>query len=118
MGSSPQSATWPVSTSSRKPGTASSMARACASLARYETIGVGYRRHRRPEPRVAARIINALGDAHRIVDVGSGTGSYEPENRVVVAFDASAVMLGEHPGPRRVRGAAEHLPFRDSSFDA
>jgi hypothetical protein len=88
------------------------------SLDRYDTIGVGYRSHRRPDPRVAARINAALGDAERIVNVGAGTGSYEPADRFVVAFDASAVMLGEHPGPRRVRGAAEHLPFPDDSFDA
>ena len=53
-----------------------------------------------------------------IIDVGSGAGSYEPADRTVVAVDASSVMLGQHPGPRRVRGAAEHLPFRDASFDA
>ena len=88
------------------------------SLDRYDTIGVGYRRHRRPDPRWAARISAALGDAHRIVDVGSGAGSYEPRDRFVVAVDASAVMLRQHPGPRRVRSAAELLPFADASFDA
>jgi SAM-dependent methyltransferase len=94
------------------------MATASRSLARYDTIGVGYRRHRRPDPRVATRIHAALGDARHIIDVGAGAGSYEPPDRAVVAVDASAVMLDQHPGPRRVRGAAEHLPFPDSSFDA
>jgi SAM-dependent methyltransferase len=88
------------------------------SLDRYDTIGVGYRTHRRPDPRWAARINAALGDAPRIVDVGAGTGSYEPPDRFVVAMDASAVMLGQHPGARRLRGAAEQLPFPDDSFDA
>jgi hypothetical protein len=88
------------------------------SLDRYDTIGVGYRGNRQPDPRVAARITEALGDAERIVDVGAGTGSYEPAERFVVAFDVSAVMLGQHPGPRRVRGGAEHLPFPDGAFDA
>ena len=91
---------------------------ASTSLDRYDTIGVGYRRHRRPDPRWAARIDAALGDAERILDVGAGTGSYEPADRFVVAVDASAVMLSQHPGPRRVRGAAEHLPFPDAAFDA
>jgi SAM-dependent methyltransferase len=91
---------------------------AATSLDRYDTIGVGYRSNRRPDPRVAARIDAALGAAERIVDVGAGTGSYEPADRFVVAFDASAVMLGQHPGRRRVRGGAEHLPFPDGAFDA
>jgi len=94
------------------------MGSASKSLDRYDTIGVGYRRHRRPDPRVAARIHAALGDAQLIVDIGSGAGSYEPADRTVVAVDASSVMLAQHPGPRRVRGAAEHLPFRDAWFDA
>jgi SAM-dependent methyltransferase len=88
------------------------------SLDRYDTIGVDYRTNRRPDPRWAARISAAIGDAQRILDVGAGTGSYEPAERFVVAFDASAVMLQQHPGPRRVHGAAEHLPFPDGSFDA
>jgi len=88
------------------------------SLDRYDTIGVGYRRNRQPDPRVAARLHAALGDAERIVNVGAGTGSYEPEDRFVVAIDASEVMLGQHRGPLRVRGAAEQLPLPDESFDA
>jgi SAM-dependent methyltransferase len=94
------------------------MPSASPSLDRYDTIGVGYRTNRRPDPRWAARISAALEDAHRIVNIGAGTGSYEPVDRFVIAFDASEVMLGQHPGTRRVRGAAEQLPFPDDSFDA
>ncbi|MEY2432185.1 MAG: hypothetical protein QOC92_1910 [Acidimicrobiaceae bacterium] len=94
------------------------MTSASPSLDRYDTIGVGYRRNRRPDPRVAARIHAALGDAERIINVGAGTGSYEPDDRLVIAFDASEVMLGQHPGRRRVRGSAEHLPFANREFDA
>src|SRR5207237_5734884 len=65
---------------------------ASTSLDRYDTIGVGYRSNRRPDPRVAAHIDAALGDAERILDIGAGTGSYEPADRFVVAVDASAVM--------------------------
>jgi SAM-dependent methyltransferase len=94
------------------------MGTAPTSLDRYDTIGVDYRRHRGPDPRVAARITAALGDAERIIDVGAGTGSYEPRDRFVVACDPSSVMLQQHPGGRRVRGAAEQLPFPDAAFDA
>jgi len=94
------------------------MTPATGSLDRYDTIGVGYRQHRRPDPRWAARITSALDGADRIVDVGAGTGSYEPDDRFVVAVDASAVMLSQHPGRRLVRSAAEHLPFRNGEFDA
>jgi hypothetical protein len=79
---------------------------------------VGYTRHRRPDPRIAAQIQAALGDAHRILDVGAGSGSYEPSGRDVVAIDPSDVMLSQHPGRCRVRGVAEHLPFPADSFDA
>ena len=88
------------------------------TLDRYDSIGVGYRANRRPDPRWAARIEAALDDARRIVNVGAGTGSYEPADRFVVALDASDVMLTQHDGDRRVRGAAERLPFRDDEFDA
>ena len=88
------------------------------SAARYDTIGVGYREHRRPDPRVGAQITAALGDARTVLNVGAGAGSYEPDDRLVVSIDASAVMLAQHPGRRRVQGVAEHLPFPDGAFDA
>lgn len=93
------------------------MTPASRSLDRYDTIGVGYRTNRRPDPRWAAQIHAAIGDASRVVNVGAGAGSYEPSDRFVVALEPSPVMLAQHPGSRRVRGAAEHLPFRDREFD-
>ena len=94
------------------------MASVSRSRERYDTIGQGYRRHRRPDPRVAARLHAHLDGATRILDIGAGAGSYEPSDRFVVAVDPSAVMLGQHPGSRRVQGVAEHLPFPDGAFDA
>lgn len=86
--------------------------------ARYDTIGVDYTRHRRPDPRIAAQIRAALGDARTVVDVGAGAGSYEPDDCTVVAIDPSAVMLDQHRGRCRVRAVAEHLPFANGTFDA
>ena len=86
----------------------------------YEGIGGGYSRHRRSEPRIVARLEAALGDANTVVNVGAGTGSYEPSGRHVVAVEPSAVMLAQR-GPAAapaVRGVAEALPFPDRAFDA
>ena len=44
----------------------------------YDTIGATYTVTRRTEPRIAARIWAALGDARKVLNVGAGTGSYEP----------------------------------------
>lgn len=86
----------------------------------YDRIGVGYAMRRRDDPRFAAAIGAALGDAARILNVGAGTGSYEPADRQVTALEPSEVMIRQRP-PRRssaVRAIAESIPFRDRSFDA
>jgi SAM-dependent methyltransferase len=62
-------------------------------------------------------ITAAIGDARTVVNVGAGTGSYEPPDRSVVAVEPSSVMLSQHHGARRVQAAAEHLPFDDAEFD-
>lgn len=86
--------------------------------ATYDRIGVGYGLVRRPDPRLAGLILAALGDAELVLNVGAGAGSYEPTDRQVVAAEPSQVMLGQHPGSRRVRAVAGALPFRSGSFDA
>lgn len=83
----------------------------------YDTIGVGYRSKRRPDPRLRTAIHAAIGTASMILNVGAGAGSYEPSDRPVVALEPSGVMLAQHSGPRRVRGVAERLPFDDGTFD-
>ena len=57
--------------------------------ARYDTIGVDYAELRRPDPRIAAAIEAALGQADTILNVGAGTGSYEPTDRRVTAVEPS-----------------------------
>jgi SAM-dependent methyltransferase len=86
----------------------------------YDTIGRGYRQLRRQDPRIAARILAALGGAASVVNVGAGAGSYEPRDRKLVAVDPSRVMLRQRdPGAApAVRASATDLPFRDESFDA
>ncbi len=86
----------------------------------YEHIGGGYGRHRRPDPRIAARLADALGDAETVVNVGAGAGSYEPRDRRAVAVEPSTVMLAQRKGSSvpAVRALAESLPFPDGRFDA
>jgi ubiquinone/menaquinone biosynthesis C-methylase UbiE len=86
----------------------------------YDCIGKSYTSTRREDPRVAVRIRAALGDARTVVNVGAGTGAYEPADLEVTAVEPSEVMIAqraEGAGPV-VRAFAEELPFEDASFDA
>ena len=86
----------------------------------YDRIGQDYACYRRPDPRIAARIRSALGDACTVLNVGAGSGSYEPAGHRVVAVEPSAEMVRQRPRGSApvVRAVAECLPFRRSSFDA
>jgi SAM-dependent methyltransferase len=86
----------------------------------YDRIGRGYSGGRRSDPNVAAAIEAALGEARSVLNVGAGTGSYEPPGREVVAVEPSTEMASQRaPGAARVvQASAESLPFEDDSFDA
>lgn len=86
----------------------------------YDRIGTGYARCRQTDPRLAGPIHSALGDARRVLNVGAGTGSYEPDNRHVVAVEPSTVMIAQRPThvASALRAVAEALPFPPAAFDA
>jgi SAM-dependent methyltransferase len=86
----------------------------------YDRIGTGYGHVRRTDPRIAAQLWAALGDARTVVNVGAGTGSYEPPHLQVTAVEPSAVMRAQRPADAAhcVAASAESLPFDDKSFDA
>jgi len=86
----------------------------------YDTLGATYTVTRRTEPRIAAQVWAALGDARTVLNVGAGTGSYEPSDRDVTAVEPSGVMRAQRPSgaARCVAATAESLPFDDQSFDA
>lgn len=86
----------------------------------YDSIGHGYGERRRQDSRIAERIDWALGSCESVVNVGAGTGSYEPRDRKLVAVEPSMVMIQQRPpeAPPAVRATAASLPFRDESFDA
>lgn len=95
------------------------MADGSAGDADYGTIGKVYAGFRNPDPRIAAAIETALGDARTVLNIGAGTGSYEPADRTVTAVEPSAEMRARRPADRpAIDATAERLPFPDDHFDA
>ena len=89
------------------------------STPRYDTIGLEYANLRRPDPRIAKAIRDALGGARSVLNVGAGTGSYEPDDLDVTAVEPARTMIDQHPRRERViQAGAEELPFADDIFDA
>lgn len=86
----------------------------------YEQHGRTYAAHRRTDPRIASRIHAALGDARAVLNVGAGSGSYEPDDRWVLVVEPSATMRAQRaPGAAPVIAArAQELPFDDDAVDA
>jgi SAM-dependent methyltransferase len=86
----------------------------------YDVIGASYGVTRRTDRRIAAQIWTALGDARTVLNVGAGSGSYEPPDRQVLAVEPSAVMRAQRPADAApcIAAAAERLPFVDHAFDA
>jgi SAM-dependent methyltransferase len=86
----------------------------------YEELGKGYAVQRRADARIAAMIWSALGDVRSVVNVGAGTGSYEPTDRIVVAVEPSSLMISQRPEGTApcIRGSAEALPLNSGAYDA
>ena len=86
----------------------------------YDLIGAAYGATRKPDPRIAARIRAALGDARQVLNVGAGTGSYEPAHCPVCAVEPSVVMAAQRSASAApcVIASAEALPFLDCAVDA
>jgi len=91
-----------------------------AAKVTYDAIGRNYARHRQPDPRIDSQIEAALGSAKLVLNVGAGTGSYEANDRQVVAVEPSPVMVAQRSvgAAPALRAVADALPFADDSFDA
>lgn len=87
---------------------------------KYDEIGINYSELRKPDPRIAAAIWDALGPAKTVLNVGAGTGSYEPMNRSVTAVEPSLEMSRKRTSSaaKVLQGSAENLPFANDTFDA
>jgi SAM-dependent methyltransferase len=90
------------------------------SVPAYDSIGRTYTAFRRADPRIETRLWAALGDARSVVNVGAGSGSYEPRDREVIAVEPSPVMIAQRPAAAApaLEGVAEALPLADKSVDA
>ncbi len=79
-----------------------------------------YARFNQTDPRIAARLWAALGEARTVLNIGAGTGSYEPAGRDVTAVEPDAAMrAARHKHlAAAIDAVAEALPFADRAFDA
>jgi SAM-dependent methyltransferase len=86
----------------------------------YDEIGRSYAGKRQSDPRIGAAIERAIAGCKSILNVGAGTGSYEPRSRIVVAVEPSSTMIAQRPPGAApvVQARAEALPFPNRSFDA
>lgn len=96
------------------------MQQAYAVSALYDSIGINYAELRKPDPRIARTVERALGAAEVILNVGAGTGSYEPADRRVIAVEPSLEMIRKRrpSAARAIQASADALPFANGSFDA
>lgn len=85
----------------------------------YDRVGYGYATQRRPDPRIFSQIRQLLLGMSSLLNVGAGSGSYEPEDLAVTAVEPSLQMiLQRHNRFNVVQARAEALSFSDKSFDA
>ena len=85
----------------------------------YDKLGRTYSATRHADPRIAAVIAAALADSRTVINIGAGTGSYEPV-QTVAAIEPSPVMIAQRPAGAApaIQAAAEHIPLRDDCADA
>ena len=93
---------------------------------KYARIGDGYDGTRRPDPRIAERLLSLLDAAPGapVLDVACGTGNYTfalaERGLAMVGGDLSRTMLAQarakHPQLPLVRADSAALPFADDAF--
>jgi len=85
----------------------------------YDQLAESYKRYRKPDPRIAARILFHIDDTQKILNVGAGNGSYEPEDCKIFAIEPSyeMILLRKNSKAALIQGLAENRPFKDDIFD-
>ena len=86
----------------------------------YDKIAGGYSQHRQPDKRIEAQVNAALWECQSLLNVGAGTGSYEPIDRNVVAIEPSIEMIKRRHQllSQTIQGSAGRLPLLENTFDA
>lgn len=86
----------------------------------YNKIGATYQQTRRQDDHLYHCVLKALGTSQTVLNIGAGTGSYEPKDRQVVAVEPSEVMVSQRQKNQVpvVKATADHLPFHHKTFDA
>ena len=84
----------------------------------YDAIGINYSVTRCTDPHIANQLYAELCGATRIVNIGAGAGSYEPEDVDLMAVEPSMEMIGQRQNGAypAEQGFAENLPFGNNSF--
>jgi SAM-dependent methyltransferase len=86
----------------------------------YNRQAQNYGQIRQEDRRIQAVIDLALGCARTVLNIGAGTGSYEPKDRYVLALEPSLTMRAQRRSgmaPAMI-GTASEIPFDDDTFDA
>ena len=87
----------------------------------YDSKGHHYSEIRKADPRIGKYVHRSLERCNTVLNVGAGTGSYEPDDKFVIAVEPSAVMRAKRLALDRnpaVNAKADDLPFDNESFDA
>lgn len=88
----------------------------------YDRYGIGYQQTRRADPRIAAQLWTAIrvgnGVGNSVLNVGAGTGSYEPAT-THLAVEPSREMISQRPSSAApaVLARAEQLPVASNVVD-
>ncbi len=85
----------------------------------YDVLAVDYQAYRVPDQRISEQIGAYLENEESVLNVGAGTGSYEPSHCRVVALEPSQEMILKRSSDKAdaILGSAENIPFQDDEFD-
>jgi hypothetical protein len=60
---------------------------------RYDKLDAGYTNTRQPDPAISRQTQRYTSGARQLINIGTGAGSYEPENIPVIAVEPSITMI-------------------------